>query len=167
MRKALACGDPVLPHDGGRGDRHVRRMWRAGREDRRLAEGAGGFVVDGSRERLARCADRGDAVGVAVGDRAVVRACGQPEQDGQGQQQQPKQTPGTHRTKGGREDRRVQGLRTGPSVGSMNQKLDPRPGIDSAPMVPPCISTNFLQRASPSPVPWAWRLAEVSTWLNS
>ena len=63
--------------------------------------------------------------------------------------------------------RQTAGRRTGPSVGSMNQKLDPRPGIDSAPMVPPCISTNFLQRASPSPVPCAWRLAELSTWLNS
>lgn len=53
--------------------------------------------------------------------------------------------------------------RTGPSAGRMNQKVEPRPGSDSAPMVPPCISTSFLLSASPSPVPWAFRLAELST----
>jgi hypothetical protein len=51
--------------------------------------------------------------------------------------------------------------------GRINQKLEPRPGIESAPMVPPSISTNFLQRARPSPLPCAWRLVELSTWLNS
>lgn len=43
--------------------------------------------------------------------------------------------------------------RIGPSVGKMNQNVDPRPTMDSTPMVPPCISTNFLQRANPRPVP--------------
>lgn len=42
---------------------------------------------------------------------------------------------------------------TGPSVGSTNQKAAPFPYTESAPMVPPCISTNFLQRARPNPVP--------------
>jgi len=42
---------------------------------------------------------------------------------------------------------------TGPSAGRRNQKAAPLPKTESAPIVPPCISTNFLQRASPSPVP--------------
>src|SRR6185295_6057851 len=57
--------------------------------------------------------------------------------------------------------------RTGPSTGRMNQNVLPLPKIDSHPMVPPCSSTNLRQSASPSPVPWARRLAELSTWLNS
>ena len=51
--------------------------------------------------------------------------------------------------------------------GRMNQKVLPFPKIDSHPMVPPWSSTNLRQSASPSPVPWARRLAELSTWLNS
>jgi hypothetical protein len=43
----------------------------------------------------------------------------------------------------------------------------PRPGTDSAPIVPPCISTNLRQSASPRPVPCACRLAELSSCLNS
>ncbi len=49
----------------------------------------------------------------------------------------------------------------------MNQKVEPVPGIESAPMVPPCISTNRFDKASPSPVPCACRLVEVSIWVNS
>ena len=41
------------------------------------------------------------------------------------------------------------GRRTGPSVGRMNQKVEPVPGIESAPMVPPCISTNRLRQGEP------------------
>lgn len=52
---------------------------------------------------------------------------------------------------------------TGPSAGSRNQKAAPFPNTESAPIVPPCISTNFLQRARPRPVPCARRLEELST----
>ena len=54
-------------------------------------------------------------------------------------------------------------FRTGPSAGRMNQKVDPQPGSDSAPIVPPCSSTSFLLSARPSPVPCACRLAVLST----
>src|SRR3954454_18481256 len=106
----------------------------------------------------------------------MVRACGQTQDDGEGQDQQPEGAAGRHWAKGGRAASGVQGLtaasppelrRSGPLVGSMNQKLEPRDGIDSAPMIPPCISTNFFDSARPRPVPCAWRLAELSTWLNS
>lgn len=59
------------------------------------------------------------------------------------------------------------GCRIGPSTGMMNQNALPSPGIDSAPIVPPCSSTNCLQSASPSPVPCACRLGELSTWVNA
>ena len=45
------------------------------------------------------------------------------------------------------------GCRIGPSFGNTNQNVLPSPNTDSAPIVPPCISTNCLHRASPSPVP--------------
>jgi hypothetical protein len=105
VRKAFACRDAFLPHDGGRGDRHVRWVRCAGREDRRLAKAQ---VLRCGRVsgRLARCAD-GDAVGPAT-DGGPLR----PARAGQaGQQEQPKQAPGTHWAKGGGEDRAVQGLR--------------------------------------------------------
>src|SRR5690606_2333581 len=41
------------------------------------------------------------------------------------------------------------------------------PQMDSTPIWPPCISTNRLQRASPSPVPCAARVVEESTCENS
>lgn len=40
-----------------------------------------------------------------------------------------------------------------PSVGRLMKNVVPSPGVDSKPIVPPCISTNFLTMANPRPRP--------------
>ncbi len=40
-----------------------------------------------------------------------------------------------------------------PAAGRVKMKVEPLPGSDSTRMVPPWLSTIFLQTASPMPVP--------------
>ena len=56
------------------------------------------------------------------------------------------------------------GAGAGGSSGTVNQKVEPRPGWLSTPMVPPINSTSCLQMARPRPVPPYWRVVEESTW---
>jgi hypothetical protein len=52
-------------------------------------------------------------------------------------------------------------------IGSVNQKVEPFPGLDSTQMRPPCISTIRLAMESPRPVPPFFRVLELSTCWNS
>ena len=52
------------------------------------------------------------------------------------------------------------------SSGMSNQKVEPRPGCESTPMVPPIRSTMRLQMTRPRPVPPYRRVVELSAWLK-
>jgi hypothetical protein len=47
-------------------------------------------------------------------------------------------------------------------VGTVNENVEPLPGIDSTQMRPPCISTIRFDMASPSPVPPFFLVIELS-----
>ena len=53
------------------------------------------------------------------------------------------------------------------SSGTSNQKVAPRPGSDSTPMVPPIKSMIRLQITSPRPVPPYSRVVDASAWANA
>ena len=52
-------------------------------------------------------------------------------------------------------------------VGSVKANVDPFVGSLWTHIRPPCISTNFFVRASPSPVPSGLFCSFVATWRNS
>src|ERR1044071_441871 len=52
-------------------------------------------------------------------------------------------------------------------LGSVNVKVDPRPGALSTQIRPPCSSTNFFARVRPRPVPSCLRVSSWPTWRNS
>ncbi len=53
------------------------------------------------------------------------------------------------------------------SSGISNQKVEPRPGCDSTPMLPPIRSTMRLQITRPRPVPPYRRVVLASAWLKA
>lgn len=80
-----------------RPERYGGRLGWAGREERRLAEGAGGFVVDRERKPFPRGTDGGDLAGGR--ELRAARASGQAQQAPEGEQQRPGSTDGAHRLK--------------------------------------------------------------------
>src|SRR6266478_9573434 len=53
------------------------------------------------------------------------------------------------------------------ATGNVKVKVDPRPTSLSTQILPPCSSTNFFARVSPSPVPSCLRVSSLPTWRNS
>ena len=76
-------------------ERYGGRLGRTRGEERRLAKGAGGFVVDRGRKRFPGGTDGGDLTGGL--EPRVVRASGEAQHGKQGEQQRPGNTDGSHR----------------------------------------------------------------------
>jgi len=80
-------------------DRDAGRLRRARRKNGRLAERAGGLVMNRRRQRLPRRTDGGP--GRERGNRhGRLRACGHAHGKGQGEQEQPDHATQSHRRKG-------------------------------------------------------------------
>src|SRR6476659_2506945 len=100
MRRDRLWHRALMLNEADRLDGDAGGVRRAGREDGRLAERAGGFVVNGSRQRLPRRTDGGGRSGPSR--REVLRAFGPAQDQRQGDEEQPEQSAGSHWLKGER-----------------------------------------------------------------